>query len=519
MAKLILSMVLGGIVALILHIYSIFVVKPQKVRSKLQEQGIRGPSPSFLLENIREMTSIQVQALQSAQKKSPKAGNGIAHDWPFTVFQYLHKWIDEYGTTFIYSNGSIQTLCTTDIDIVKKISLCTSLSLGKPSYLSKDRRPLLGQGILSSSGPIWAHQRRIIAPEFYLDKIKDMVNLMVDSTRLVLNSWESRIEKEGRLADINIEEDLRNLSADIISRACFGSNYSEGEEIFQKLRTLQSVMSKATIGIPGLRYMPTQNNREIWKLKKDIDSMILKVVNQRAAGTHEQDLLQMILKGAKHGSDVNEGLPSDVSLDKFIVDNCKNIYFAGHETTAITATWSLMLLAAHPYWQARARAEVLEIYKDKAPSADMFRNMKTLTMVIQETLRLYPPAVFVDRTALEDIEFKDIWIPKGLNLQIPIAILQQSPDLWGPDAHQFNPGRFVNGILGACKSPQAYMPFGIGSRICIGQQFAMTQLKVILSLVLSKFSFSLSPKYNHSPVFKLVVQPENGVHLHLKRLS
>lgn len=141
-----------------------------------------------------------------------------------------------------------------------------------------------------------------------------------------------------------------------------------------------------------------------------------------------------------------------------------------------------------------------------------------LTMVIHETLRLFPPAAFVVRAASEDITFKDIMIPKGINFQIPIAMLHRQYDMWGPDAHKFNPERFARGIAGACKTPQAYMPFGVGSRVCVGQHFAMTELKVILSLILSKFCFSLSPAYHHSPTMRLVILPEHGVIIRLRKL-
>ncbi len=140
-----------------------------------------------------------------------------------------------------------------------------------------------------------------------------------------------------------------------------------------------------------------------------------------------------------------------------------------------------------------------------------------LTIVIQETLRLYPPAAFVIREALENITFKDIMISKGINVQIPIPILQRHCDLWGSDAHKFNPERFAHGIVGACKTPRAYLPFGVGSRVCAGQHFAMTELKVILSLILSKFCFSLSPAYRHSPAFRLVIVPEHGVTLCVRK--
>lgn len=147
----------------------------------------------------------------------------------------------------------------------------------------------------------------------------------------------------------------------------------------------------------------------------------------------------------------------------------------------------------------------------------MFVN-KQLSMVIYETLRLYPPSAFVIREAFQDIKLKDTVIPKGTNIQIPIAILHQIPNLWGPDAKEFNPQRFQNGIPGASKIPQAYIPFGVGTRSCVGQRLALTQLKLILSLILSKFSFSLSPSYQHSPTCRLFIEPSYGVSLQVRRL-
>lgn len=139
-------------------------------------------------------------------------------------------------------------------------------------------------------------------------------------------------------------------------------------------------------------------------------------------------------------------------------------------------------------------------------------------MVIQETLRLYPPAGFVFREALDDIKFKDIVIPKGMGIQVPIPILQQNPEAWGSDAHEFNPERFANGVMAACKFPQAYMPYGAGPRACAGQHFAIAELKVILSLLLSNFSFSPSPNYQHCPVVRVNIVPRNGITLLVRRV-
>lgn len=139
-------------------------------------------------------------------------------------------------------------------------------------------------------------------------------------------------------------------------------------------------------------------------------------------------------------------------------------------------------------------------------------------MVIHESLRLYPPVPVVSREALRDMKFGDIRVPKGVNIWTLMVTLHQDPDIWGPDAEKFNPDRFANGINSACKLPHLYMPFGVGPRTCLGQNFAMAELKILLALIVSNFSFSLSPKYRHSPALRLVIEPEHGVDLVIKRL-
>uniref|UniRef100_A0A0A9D1K5 Uncharacterized protein n=1 Tax=Arundo donax TaxID=35708 RepID=A0A0A9D1K5_ARUDO len=148
----------------------------------------------------------------------------------------------------------------------------------------------------------------------------------------------------------------------------------------------------------------------------------------------------------------------------------------------------------------------------------MLRKLKTLTMVIQETLRLYPPGPFVTREALNDIKLGNINIPKGTNIRIPIAQAHRDPSTWGPNPDRFDPGRFANGISGACKPSHMYMPFGVGARTCAGQNLAIVELKVVLSLLLSRFEFALSPNYVHCPAFRLTIEPGNGVPLIFRKL-
>lgn len=507
--KVTVAVALIGLVSIVIPVCDALIFQPERLRSKLRKQGIRGPPPAFLLGNIRDIKKAQ----SKVSKASREGEQVISHHSSNTPFSFFEQWSKKYGSTFMFSLGNIQILHMNHPDAVKEISICTSFDLGKPSYQVKERGPLLGQGILTSNGAIWAHQRKILAPEFYMENVKNFMSIMVESSNIVVDSWTKRIESEGGVVDINVDEDMRSFSGDVISKACFGSNYAKGEEIFLKLRALQGAMSKKALssGIPILRALPTKSNREVWRLEKEVRALILKEVKEEKEQT-SKDLLEIILKGAKDSE------TSQAEMDRFVVDNCKNIYLAGYETTSVTATWTMMLLGSNPEWQDRVRAEVLEVCGGQMPDADMVRRMKTLTMVIHESLRLYPPVCVISREALQDMKFGDIFVPKGVNVWTLIVTLHQDPEIWGSDADKFNPERFANGVSGACKHPHVYMPFGVGPRTCLGQHFAMAELKILIATIVSNFSFTISPKYIHAPALRLVIEPEHGVNLLIKKL-
>ncbi|KAF1893798.1 hypothetical protein Lal_00002330 [Lupinus albus] len=122
-------------------------------------------------------------------------------------------------------------------------------------------------------------------------------------------------------------------------------------------------------------------------------------------------------------------------------------------------------------------------------------------MVIQEVLRLYPPAAFVSREAYEDIKIGDLNVPKGVCVWTLIPTIHRDPQVWGPDANEFKPERFSE-----------------GNRLCLGKNFAMVQLKIVLTLIISKFSFTLSPGYMHSPAYTMIVEPGHGVHILIQKI-
>ncbi|KAK4389000.1 cytochrome [Sesamum angolense] len=420
------------------------------------------------------------------------------------------------GPLYVFSFGKMQVLYVNNPDLVKEITTCTSLDLGRPSCQWKVLGPLLGKGIQPSNGSAWARQRKLIAPELFMDKVKGMMSIISESGLTLVDSWKHKVESEaGGVVEIGVDQCTKRFSGDIISRACFGSSYFEGQEIFLKLDILQEIVSKgilSVLGIPGLSCLPTERNRQIWAPDKEISASILKVVKERRQAGREKDLLQTLLEGAK------SSYSTSAAIDQFIVDNCRNIYSAGFQTTAVSSSWCLMLLASNPEWQTRVRYEVEEVCQGRIPDTDMLRKMKQLHMVIQETMRLYPPAATLAREALKDMKIGNILVPKGVNVWTTVTALHTNTALWGTDAIEFKPQRFENGIVGACNSPNAYMPFGFGPRACVGQHLVMVELKLLMALILTNFSFTLSPNYVHSPVMKIIIEPKHGVHITVKKL-
>ncbi|XP_050215001.1 cytochrome P450 714A1-like [Mercurialis annua] len=492
------------------YLFKQILIPSFQVKRQLHVQGIKGPSPSLFYGNMSEMRQIQFEV---KNQQPPTHHQIVALDYTSMVFPYFEHWRRQYGSVYTYSTGLEQHVYVTEPELVKELNQCNTLNLGKPRSVTKRFAPMFGNGIVGSNGHLWALQRKMIAPEFFMIKVKSMVGLMVESTKLLIEEWKQVIETQGGLeAEITIDNDLKGLSANVIARACFGSSYCKGKQIFSKLRTLHTALTEhaSLFGFSNFR----KNYKEISNLQMEIESLIWETVQERQRqNLSEKDLMQLILEEA-----VNNNNGEKLSAKQFVVDNCKSLYFAGHDTTAISASWCLMLLALHPEWQSRIRAEVSQCSDHGCLDPNSLSNLKTVTMVTQESLRLFPPAGFVVREALEQVKIGNITIPKGVCTWTLISTLHRDPTIWGEDANKFNPERFADGVSKACKYPQAYIPFGFGTRLCVGRHFATVELKIVISLIVSNFKLSLSPDYVHSPVFRMLVEPQHGMQLLVQKI-
>ncbi|KAK3006877.1 hypothetical protein RJ639_016389, partial [Escallonia herrerae] len=318
-----------------------------------------------------------------------------------------------------------------------------------------------------------------------------MLSLVAGSTATMLESWERKVGNEEGCVKIGVGRDLRSLLADITARACFGNNHLQAKKAFLKLDDLQKILSNGNIGVPSLRYMPTKPNSEAWQLEKEINSMIICMVRARSQATSKRISLS-------HYGDYSKDM--------------QNTWIIARTYTLHATIPRPPQYYAHLDWQACIRTKMHDICGDNLPDVDILRTAfelykiraSLLTMVIQETLCLYPSVPNMVRETMQDVSLNSIHIPKGVNLYITRPTLHQDPNLWGIDTLQ---------ELAYLHRSTCHL--GLGHVFGAGQHFSMAELKVILSQILSRFSFTLS--HRHSPALRLVIEPEHGVYPHIRK--
>jgi cytochrome P450 len=202
-----------------------------------------------------------------------------------------------------------------------------------------------------------------------------------------------------------------------------------------------------------------------------------------------------------------------------VVGECKLFYFAGMETTSILLTWAAVALCVHPEWQRRAREEVLRVIggAGTTPDYDRVSRLKVAAMVLHEVLRLYAPLPVLHRRTYKPMELGGVRYPAGVVLALSVLCVHHDEGVWGPDAGEFRPERFAEGVAAAASSGDApaFFPFGWGPRTCIGQSFAMLEAKMGLAMILQSFEMELSPSYMHAPFSAPLLQPQHGAQVKL----
>ncbi|HSC40446.1 MAG TPA: cytochrome P450, partial [Chitinophagaceae bacterium] len=368
---------------------------------------------------------------------------------------------------------------------------------------------LLGNGILTSEGDFWRKQRRLIQPAFHKQKIAGMAAMMVQ-----------RIEQEATLfeqyadggAGIDMHTSMTSLTLDIIARAIFSEGVTDKGVMIARQITLlnQYVTDKINKPFrlpPGI---PTPFNIRERKAINALNQVIYEIIDaRRKEKTPKDDLLSMLLEAW----DEETGESMD---NRQLRDEVMTIFIAGNETTANALTWALYLLSQHPAEEQKMVAEIDEqLNNGVRPGYETLQAFPYTRQVIEESMRLYPPAWVVGRRAQEEDELGGYRVPKGTNILVPIFYLHRSSEYWD-QPEQFKPERFAPEKRAGIDR-YVYFPFGAGPRMCIGNNFAMMEMQLILVVLYRRFRFRLPENFAVKAKPLITLRPENGMMMRVER--
>jgi cytochrome P450 len=408
---------------------------------------------------------------------------------------YLRKVAAEQGDVVRIHLGPRTILLISDPELIREILVNQDRSFTKGPGLRVAER-LLGKGLLTSEGDFHRRQRRLAQPAFHRARIAGYGRVMVDYTEQWQRGW-----SDGAALDLAAE--MRGLTLRIAAKTLFDTEVaSEIDEISEALDESLRLFQWANLPFSAKleRFLPFMT-RSFNRCKARLDETVFRMIrDRRASGEDRGDLLSMLLLARDEEAD-GEGM-SDLQIR----DECMTLLLAGHETTANAFAWTFYLLAQHPEIRERLEAELDSVLEGGLPTADHVPELIYTRMVFSEAMRLYPPAWVVARQAAEEVRIGLWTLPEGTLILMSEWVVHHDAR-WYPDPLRFDPERWA---ADAPERPRfAYFPFGGGSRLCIGEQFAWMEGVLVLATLASRWRFRLTGEVTTQPLITL--RPRHGV--------
>jgi cytochrome P450 len=372
----------------------------------------------------------------------------------------------------------------------------------KGAVLKRGLVPFLGNGLVTSDGDFWRRQRKLAQPAFHARRIENYASTMVDHTLKMLDTW-----RDG--AAIHIDREMMKLTLGIACKTLFDTDVSgDAERVGVLLAQVLDITNERFSSVVDLpKWMPTPQRARNARLIGELDAIIQRFIDQRRkSGEDHGDLLSMLM--------LAEDENGEHMSDKQLRDEVMTLFFAGHETTANTLTWAWYLLSQHPEARAKLWQEVDSALGGQVPTLVDLSKMPYTDQIIKESLRLYPPAPAMNREPVEDVTIGGYTVPKGVQLSLSIYAMQRS-DRYFDHPDDFDPERF---------SPErekqipryAYLPFGGGPRVCIGNMFAMMEARLVLAAVAARYDLALLPEPKVVPEQLVTIRPRYGIQMRLQ---
>jgi len=391
---------------------------------------------------------------------------------------------------------------------IRHVLLDNAANYRKSEITRRLLEPGLGRGLLTSEGETWRRHRRIMAPSFDLRSIIGYAQPMTDVTADLLARWDALPDG----AETDVAAVMMHATLHIISRAMFSSDSDDIVDIVAAGVERYKANMRPTLfdilSLPDFLARP-RRRRQALDYLGEFDRAVDRLLAARgSADAQPKDLLGRLI--AARDEETGGGMTADEVRDQVVT-----IFMAGHETTAVALTWTWYLISQHPAVEAKLHAELDSVLDGRPPRYDDLANLPYTRMVIEESMRLYPPAHTLARQAIAADEVLGSRVPAGATVLVVPWLLHRKASIWErPD--RFEPERFSPER--AARRPRfAYIPFGAGPRICIGAAFAMAEAMLILSMIAQRYRLRLKPGHPVEPQGLITLRARHGMKMNLQR--
>lgn len=418
------------------------------------------------------------------------AGSILKNPLPFH-----HKNFENLGDSFRLNLGlGNSVVFSRDADFALYALRTNQKNFRKSEIQTKDLAKYVGKGLLTAEGENWKFQRKLIQPAFHRKNLYTLLDFMV-----------SAIDEELKRIQLDKEIDVFPIFNDLAFKVVVKSLFSDaiGSEEINRLQLITEETQKMLVKELRQPYKKWWFNlsgelKQNLALSEEARKILLRIINRRRNTTTEsKDLLDMLMNLTyDDGSKMTE---------KQLIDEILILFIAGHETTANALSFSAQLIAQHPKVQDKLYDEILQNKKANLASFDILKHSSYSECVIQESMRLFPPVYFIDRENIDEDEFNGFYIPENTSLLFSIYEIHRSEKYW-ENAEQFQPERFQNNE----KVSSFYFPFGAGPRKCIGNNFAMYEIILVLNQLLK--DFKIIKVKDDIEIFPLIsLKPKNAI--------
>ena len=421
---------------------------------------------------------------------------------PAYFFDRLAK---DFGD-FVHYRGLFNFYQVNHPALVKQVLMETHKSFDKRNVIYRRFANVFGNGLVVSEGDDWKRQRKLLQPMFGPITVRRFFDSMLRATCETMDRWQVTYA-DGKVFDIAREMDeltLRNAGEVLFSDGFC----KEAKKISQWNETINHYCAKPPLPIIRSFWFPSRLNRRVKKTLAEFHQFISEMIDKRRAGGPQNDLLSILLE-AKDDDD------GDSLSDLEIREQVLGMILAGHETTASALAWIWYELHQHPEVRKKVDEEIERVLKGELPTVESIDELKYTRMVIDECMRLHPPFWFENRNTIHDVEMGGHLVPQGSLVLFSRYTLQRHPGFWQqPD--KLIPERQDPDNPDNARSVYAQVPFGGGPRICIGINFAIMELVLIVATICQRFEVIVAPEDKHLMAAKMTMFPKHGVKVYLK---